>query len=110
MTLEMLFNLRLSIFIQGLSLTRWLPTTSILVVTGRIYRYQFKYSYLENKKFFSIFIAFLESKLNFEHFEKNGPYSSGISEVIVSERRAHLHKSLVSENPLAVNVLKLEIK
>ena len=64
----------------------------------------------EKRKVFQFFIAFLESTLNFEHFEKNGPYSSGISEVIVSERRAHLHKSLVSENPLAVNVLKLEIK
>ena len=28
-------------------LTRWLPTKSILVVVGRIYRYQFKCSYLK---------------------------------------------------------------
>ena len=33
-------------FIQNL--TRWLPTTSILVVIGRIYHYQFKCNYLKN--------------------------------------------------------------
>ena len=38
------------------------------------------------------FTAFLESTLNFEHFEiKNEPHSSSISEVIDSERRAYLN-------------------
>ena len=41
------------------------------------------------------FIAFLESTLNLEHFEKKKekkePYSSSISEVIDSERLAYLN-------------------
>ena len=38
--------------------------------------------------FCCFFIAFLESKLNFEHFEeKNEPHSLSISEIIDSERR-----------------------
>ena len=46
----------------------------------------------EKPKIFScIFIAFLESTLNFEHFEKNDPPPLSISEVIDSERRAYLH-------------------
>ena len=61
------------------------------------------------KSFFGIFIAFLESRLNFEDFEKkNEPHSLSISEVIDCERRAYLNKyvkGLVSESPLAVNVL-----
>ena len=52
-------------------LTRWLPTTSILVVVERIYRYQFKSNYLKNHKFFAaFFFAFLESTLNFQCSEK----------------------------------------
>ena len=43
--------------------------------------------------FFELFIAFLKSRLNFEHFEKkkNELHSSSISEVIGSERRAYLN-------------------
>ena len=42
--------------------------------------------------FSPFFIAFLESALNFEHFEKkNEPHSSSISEVIDSQRRAYLN-------------------
>ena len=54
----------------------------------------------------------MESILNFERFEKkkkNEPYSLSISEIIDSERRGWLLKCIkgpVSENPLAVNVLK----
>ena len=33
-------------------LTRWLPTTSILVVIERIYHYQFKSNYVKKQKFF----------------------------------------------------------
>ena len=36
--------------------TRWLPTTSILVVIGRLYRYQFKCNYLKNQKPFLNFL------------------------------------------------------
>ena len=44
------------------------------------------------KTFSQGFIAFLESKLNFEHFEKNDePHSSSIYEVTGSERRAYLN-------------------
>ena len=46
------------------------------------------------KNSFLIFIAFLESKLNFESLEKrNQPHSLRISEVIDSERRADLNIS-----------------
>ena len=66
-------------------LTRWLPTTSILVVIERIYRYQFKSNYLKNHKFFAT--------LNFQRSEKkkNEPHRSSISEVIDSERCAYLN-------------------
>ena len=44
------------------------------------------------KRFSPFFIAFLESKLNFGHFEKkNQPHSTSISEVIYSQRRVHLN-------------------
>ena len=44
------------------------------------------------KTFSGFFIAFLESTLNFEHFEKkNEPHSSSISEVIDSQRRVYLN-------------------
>ena len=36
-------------------LTRWLPTTSILVVVERIYRYQFKANYLKDLRHFTAF-------------------------------------------------------
>ena len=36
-------------------LTRWLSTTSILVVIERIYRYQFKSNYVKNEIFFAAF-------------------------------------------------------
>ena len=45
----------------------------------------------KRKKNWCISIAFLESTLNFEHFEKNGPPSLSISEVIDSKRRSHLN-------------------
>ena len=49
-------NLRRSFFSKIVnSLKRWLPTTSILVVIGIIYRYQFKSNYLKNRKFFAAF-------------------------------------------------------
>ena len=40
----------------GYPLTRWLPTTNILVVIQRIYRYQFKSNYLKKHKFFAAFV------------------------------------------------------
>ena len=40
------------------------------------------------KTFSQFFIAFLKCTLNLEHFDKNEPHSSSISEVIDSERRA----------------------
>ena len=66
-------------------LTRWLPTTSILVVIGRIYQSNLpiQMQLSEKPKTFSqIFTAFLESTLNFKHFEKNEPHSSSIFGVI----------------------------
>ena len=52
---------------------------------------QFRCIYLKNKKrFFSIFfLAFFESALNFEHFQKkDDPHSLCISEITDHERRA----------------------
>ena len=53
---------------------------------------------LKNQKTFCyIFIAFLESSLNFEHFEKknknkkNGSHSLSISEITDFERRGYLY-------------------
>ena len=43
------------------------------------------------KIFCCIFIAFLESTLNFKHFEKNRTHSSSISEVIDSKRCGYLN-------------------
>ena len=43
------------------------------------------------KRFCNIFIAFLESTLNFENFEKNVPHSLSITEVIDYERCAYLN-------------------
>ena len=66
---------------------------SILVVIGRIYRYQFQCNYLKNqKKFVKLFIACLEFILNVEYFKKkNESHSISISEVIDFERRAYLN-------------------
>ena len=37
-------------------ITRWLKTTSILVIMERIYRYQFKSNYLKKSRVFAIFV------------------------------------------------------
>ena len=48
-----------------------MPTTSILVLIERIYRYQLKTNYLKNREILAaFFLAFLESELNFQCFEK----------------------------------------
>ena len=56
------------------------------------------------KTFCRFYVAFLESTLNFEHFElkkkKEEPQSLSISRLL------KCIKGLVSENPLAVNVLQ----
>ena len=52
---------------QDCLLTRSLPTTSILVVIGRIYRYQFKLNYLKNHRLFALyFFTWLGSTRNFK--------------------------------------------
>ena len=48
------------------------------------------------KPFCRNFIAFLESTLNFEHFEKkNESHSLSISEIVDSEKRSYLNASKV---------------
>ena len=90
-------------------LTRWPPTTSILVVIRKIYLSQIKGNNLKNKNIFSIFITFLEATLNFKHFEikKFEPQRSSISEGYWLWKMCLLKciKGIVSENPLALNVL-----
>ena len=87
-------------------------TSSILVVIGRIYRYQFKCNSLKRKinsnfKFYCSFRICIKF-WTFWKKKKNEPHSLSISEVIDSEKRASLKciKGLISENPSAVNVLK----
>ena len=56
---------------QNCLITRLLPTTSILVLIERIYRYQMKLHYLKKLSIFCyIFFSFLESELNFQCFAK----------------------------------------
>ena len=88
-------------------LTRWLSMTNILVVIRRIYHYQLKCYYLKNQKLFLYFIAFSESALSFEHFEKkqlasylNYFWSYWLRKTCLFKCR----KSLVSASPLAVNL------
>ena len=40
---------------KRLALTRWLPTTIIFGVIGRIYHYQFECNYLKNQNLFADF-------------------------------------------------------
>ena len=48
-------------------------------------------NYFKNEKYFAA-MQFLESKLNFEHFEKkNEPHSLSISSIIDSEKRGYLN-------------------
>ena len=49
--------------------------------------------YLKNQKHLTAFLLqFLESGLNFQHFEnKNGPQRLSISEIVDSERRGELN-------------------
>ena len=63
--------------------------------------------------FYCLFIALLESTLNFQHFQKkkkkkNELHSLRISEIIDSKRLClpNCVKCPVSENPSGVNVLK----
>ena len=52
---------------QDCLLTRWLPTTSILVLIERIYRYQFKLNYLKNHRLFALhFFTLIVSTRNFK--------------------------------------------
>ena len=56
---------------QDCLLTHWLPTTSILVVIGRIYRYQFKWNYLKNHRLFALhFFYIISSYMKFSMFWK----------------------------------------
>ena len=74
------------------SLTRWLPTTSILVVIDRIYRHQFKCNYLKNQKpSAAFFLHFWNLHQIFNVLKKNEPHRSSISGVIASERCAYLN-------------------
>ena len=43
------------------------------------------------KTFTQFFIAIFETTLNFEHFERNEPHRSSISEVIASQKRVYLN-------------------
>ena len=69
----------------------------------------FKCNYLKNHSpFFKLFITFLKSKLNFEHFENKNCASKlkyFWSYLLQKTRFLKCVKGLVSENPLAVNVL-----
>ena len=61
----------------------WLSMTSILFLMKTIKRYQFRCSYLRNKKTFSQFFAvFWKPRLNFKHFpKKDDPHTFCIFEI-----------------------------
>ena len=62
--------------------------TSILVITGKSSRKQFKCNFLKSKKVcYQLFIPFLESTSHFQNFQKTGQAdSSTVSAIIDSER------------------------
>ena len=75
-------------------ITRWLETTSILVVMERIYGYQFKSNFLNNHRIFAIFFLYfwyLHEICNLLKKKKNEPHRSSISEVIDSGRCVYLN-------------------
>ena len=74
-------------------ITRWLETTSIIVVIEKIYHYQFKSNCVKNHRLLAIhFFASLVSTWNFKCSErKNESHTSSISEVIDSEVYAYLN-------------------
>ena len=64
------FPLHINVHFFRLKLTCWLPTTSILVIIRRIYRYQLKWNYLQNYKHFLIFYCISGIFINFGTFSK----------------------------------------
>ena len=80
---------------QDCFITRWLETTCILVIIEKIYRYQFKSSYLKNQKSFAPFLFFFNIfgiYIKFSLFwKKKELFRSSISNVIKSERCAYLN-------------------
>ena len=65
--------------------------SSIVAIILRIWRKQFKCIYLKNP-FSHDCIAFLDSTLNLEHFEKElQPHSLSISEIIHTEKSDYLN-------------------
>ena len=89
------FSINEKVYSANFFLTRWVPTTSILVVIERIYRYQFKSNYLKNHKCFAAFFFSFRICITFPMLQnkknKNEPNRSNISEVIDSERCAYLN-------------------
>ena len=89
-------------------LTCWLPTTSILVVIERIYRYQFKSICLRNHKLFPILFIRFWIYIKFSMlWKKNETHGSSIWEVI--DWKVCLFKWIIGyvfEKSLAMNVLK----
>ena len=78
-------------------LTRWLPSTSILIAIGRVYRYQFKCNYLDKQKHFAaILLHFWNPHENLNILKnKNEPHSLSISEIIGSKKLGHLNAEKV---------------
>ena len=89
-------------------ITCWLPTTSILVLIERIYRYEIKLNYLKNRKFFPVFFCIFGIRIIFLMFwqKKRASYlkyfwSYWLREMCLFKCIA----GLISEKPIAVNVL-----
>ena len=73
-------------------LTRWLETTSILVVIEITYRYKLKLNYRKNHRLFAIFYFIFGIYMKFPVFWiKYEAHRSSISEVIDSEKCAYLN-------------------
>ena len=78
------------------SLTCWLLMTSNLIITKRIYRYQFRCNYLKNQRYFQLFHCIFRICIKFWTFWQNiESYSLTISEIIDSKRHGYLNAERV---------------
>ena len=80
-------------------ITRWVPTTSILVLSERIYRWQIKPNYLKNRKYFAacffFFFCIFGIRIKFPMFwkknqcfeKKNGIYRCQIKPNYLKNRK-----------------------
>ena len=92
----------------GFLLTHWLPMTSILFGIVRICSSLFKCNYLKDKKNSEVLFPFIESSLSLNDFRKKMMVITNLFPILqnVKSWSDHSLKSVVSQHPLTVNILK----